>query len=103
MTFTLKKNCLLDIDECKDESNTNACHHYAKCENTYGSYNCSCLDGFEGNGTHCQDINECQLAKKIGKLLCNDTGLCVNTIGHYRCDCFDGFQNANDSNQCVGK
>jgi hypothetical protein len=88
----------LDINECRDESNLNNCHQYAKCINTYGSYNCSCSDGFYGNGTHCADINECAIYPNI----CNSTGTCVNTIGYYRCECHQGFELAQNSNDCVG-
>ena len=37
----------LDIDECSLE---NDCHLDATCNNTKGSYNCTCKDGFEGDG-----------------------------------------------------
>ena len=40
-----------DIDECKlGEHN---CSANATCENTVGSFNCSCRDGFEGDGMNC--------------------------------------------------
>ena len=40
-----------DLDECQGQS---ICHEDAFCNNTYGSYNCTCKKGFEGNGKHCQ-------------------------------------------------
>ena len=39
-----------DIDEC---SSANECHQNATCNNTKGSYNCTCKDGFEGDGKNC--------------------------------------------------
>ena len=39
-----------DIDECSSE---NECHLDATCTNTKGSYNCTCKDGFEGDGKNC--------------------------------------------------
>ena len=36
-----------DIDECSLE---NDCHLDGTCNNTKGSYNCTCKDGFEGDG-----------------------------------------------------
>ena len=39
-----------DIDECSIE---NDCHQNALCNNTKGSYNCTCKDGFEGDGKNC--------------------------------------------------
>ena len=40
----------LDVDECITGHN---CNSNANCTNTIGSYNCSCNDGFEGNGFNC--------------------------------------------------
>ena len=39
-----------DIDEC---SSANECHQNSTCHNTKGSYNCTCKDGFEGDGKNC--------------------------------------------------
>ena len=41
-----------DIDECN--SSIPVCDVNAKCENTNGSYNCSCKTGFIGDGKRCQ-------------------------------------------------
>ena len=42
---------LLDIDECwYSEDN---CHERADCENTDGSYNCTCQSGYQGDGVNC--------------------------------------------------
>ena len=40
-----------DIDECTD--GTHDCDVNAECNNTQGSHNCTCKDGFHGNGTNC--------------------------------------------------
>ena len=40
-----------DIDEC--ELNIHDCHEFADCENSLGSFNCCCIENFEGNGTFC--------------------------------------------------
>ena len=42
-----------DFDECKDQD-LNKCHEKAKCTNTEGSYNCTCIDGYVGDGFLCQ-------------------------------------------------
>ena len=42
---------VIDIDECID--GTYRCDVNAECNNTLGSYNCTCKDGFHGNGTNC--------------------------------------------------
>ena len=41
----------LDIDECG--TNIDECAVEASCFNTNGSYNCSCNDGYSGNGKVC--------------------------------------------------
>ncbi|XP_015751581.1 PREDICTED: protein jagged-1-like isoform X4 [Acropora digitifera] len=41
------KNCEKDIDECFVK---NECHQNAICNNTKGSYNCTCKGGFKGDG-----------------------------------------------------
>ena len=40
-----------DIDEC-DAAN-NSCHENAWCNNTQGSFTCSCKPGYEGDGYNC--------------------------------------------------
>ncbi len=37
----------LDDNECEHDS---ACHVEATCSNTIGSFECSCMEGFEGDG-----------------------------------------------------
>ncbi|CAH3138251.1 unnamed protein product, partial [Pocillopora meandrina] len=44
-------DCGEDLDECSD--GTHNCDVNADCNNTLGSYKCSCKDGFHGNGTNC--------------------------------------------------
>ena len=41
----------LDIDECTN--NTHKCDVNAVCNNTVGSYKCTCKPGFSGDGTKC--------------------------------------------------
>ena len=40
-----------DIDECS--KNGSPCDENADCLNNDGSYNCTCKDGFTGNGRAC--------------------------------------------------
>ena len=46
------RNPFLDENECKGVKR--ACHTNASCQNTLGSFSCSCNQGFTGNGTNCQ-------------------------------------------------
>jgi len=48
---------IADIDECS--MGTHTCDPNANCTDTDGSYNCMCMNGFEGNGFNC-----------TGKLVC---------------------------------
>ena len=41
------------------------CHNDADCQNTIGSFECMCKDGFDGNGFECNDLNECTLGKRF--------------------------------------
>ena len=41
-----------DIDECADSSMNN-CSENANCTDTIGSYECSCVEGYSGNGLAC--------------------------------------------------
>ena len=43
----------LDENEC----NLIPCHSKAICTNIPGSFDCSCRNGFSGNGTFCQGTN----------------------------------------------
>ena len=40
-----------DIDECETDI---PCSSDANCFNTEGGFNCSCLDGFQGDGIVCE-------------------------------------------------
>lgn len=42
----------LDDNEC--ETGLSECDEHAECVNTLGSYECSCLDGFRGDGFECR-------------------------------------------------
>ena len=44
-------NMISDIDEC--EEGTYNCSSNAVCNNTKGSYNCTCKPGYEGDGDNC--------------------------------------------------
>ena len=44
-----------DIDEC-DKRRHNCSDDGAKCHNTPGSYLCSCLEGYAGDGFNCTGV-----------------------------------------------
>ena len=49
-----------DIDECAME--TDMCDMNANCTNTDGSYDCTCDNGYSGDGLTC---SECLIVKKM--------------------------------------
>ena len=79
----------VDINECADSSNVCA---NGKCQNTLGSYQCSCRPGFTFNGVSCEDIDECSMPDT-----CSTTpgSLCLNTLGSFECRCPTGLIKAN--------
>ena len=54
---------LLDIDEC---SAGHKCDINAVCNNTKASYNCTCKEGYFGDGRNCAgDINFAQMYRYV--------------------------------------
>jgi len=44
----------IDIDECVE--NTHRCSAHADCEDTEGSYTCTCHEGYRGDGENCKGL-----------------------------------------------
>lgn len=47
------------MNECLTGDHICSSHGY--CSDTDGSYECTCQDGFEGDGIVCVNIDECEL------------------------------------------
>ena len=79
---------------------THTCHDDATCINVYDGYNCTCNEGYDGDGFNCTDIDECVDETH----LCHADATCTNTIGSYECACDDGVFGDGfdcvDSNEC---
>ena len=102
--------CELEIDMCDNEV-------VAVCNNTIGSYNCSCKPEFTGDGFNCTgtftaalnvtmvkevytfftDLNECD----------NNNGgcsqMCNNIFGSFNCSCESGYYLLDDGFTCNGE
>jgi len=83
----------VDVNEC--EFTPKVCQH--NCENTVGSFICTCPNGYtlSNDGITCKDVDECA----SGRHGCQHE--CVNTQGSYKCACAKGFSQVGD--QCLGK
>jgi len=72
-----------DIDECS--ADVSVCDVNAVCQNTFGSYICSCKAGFTGDGKNCTDIDECESNP------CHNSGTCTDRVNGFICSCRVGF------------
>ncbi|XP_006139931.1 vitamin K-dependent protein S [Tupaia chinensis] len=90
------ERCEFDINECKDPLNINGgCSQI--CDNTLGSYHCSCKSGFLmlSNKKDCKDIDECSIKPSI----CG-TAVCKNIPGDFECECPEGYRFNLKSKSC---
>ncbi|KAI5935551.1 Adhesion G protein-coupled receptor E5 [Manis javanica] len=86
-----------DINECGPPSPT-SCGKFADCQNTEGSYFCTCSPGYalasgaaafrNASENTCQDVDECQLKPRV----CRSRGICINSQGSYSCQCPPGLE-----------
>ncbi|XP_068705713.1 uncharacterized protein [Montipora foliosa] len=75
-----------DADECTASSPV--CDVNAFCNNSIGSYNCTCKPGYFGDGKTCKDVDECTAASLS---ICHANASCTNTLGSYNCTCKPGY------------
>uniref|UniRef100_A0A8C6TR02 Growth arrest-specific 6 n=1 Tax=Neogobius melanostomus TaxID=47308 RepID=A0A8C6TR02_9GOBI len=84
--------CEKDVDECSTRNG--GCDH--ECNNTMGSYRCSCHHGYMLSGRHlCNDVDECEDPEVCG------TARCSNTEGSFECLCEPGFFYNNETKSCA--
>ncbi|XP_055600830.1 protein kinase C-binding protein NELL1-like isoform X1 [Uranotaenia lowii] len=86
-----------DINECDQQGglNGNHCHLNTRCVNTFGSYVCECLPGYQRQDKfNCVELDEC----KSGEHSCHQQADCINTAGSYHCRCKAGY--AGDGYDC---
>lgn len=94
--ITMYFKCFCDISDI-NECVLNTSHCQYNCQNTEGSYICSCPAGFLLNpdGFTCRDLDECA----TGQNICQQN--CINTEGSYKCSCEKGYTQHGDN--CQGK
>ncbi|XP_065181286.1 latent-transforming growth factor beta-binding protein 2-like [Sycon ciliatum] len=79
--WTPLPNCT-DVNECLTKCSDSS---ISQCQNTMGSFTCTCNMGYRFNGTNCIDIDECNS-------MCDSTSSqCNNTLGSYSCICNPGY------------
>ena len=93
-SYVDERGYCVDVDECVTG---NDCSVNANCENTKGSYKCSCKNGFTESGRDCLckrgfyidnrgfcvDVDEC--STNVAK--CHPNAICFNTVGSFECRC----------------
>jgi len=99
-------NCDDDENECVVGSAS--CGRHATCENTDGSYECVCEDGYLGDAydeAGCVDVDDCTASKTPcfgkGTKSCTDVG-----VGHFVCKCNLGWTDQKcdfDVNECLAE
>uniref|UniRef100_A0A667YXI8 Growth arrest-specific 6 n=1 Tax=Myripristis murdjan TaxID=586833 RepID=A0A667YXI8_9TELE len=84
--------CEKDVNECSKRNG--GCDH--ECNNTMGSYRCSCHQGYTLVARHiCEDVDECKDPGVCG------TARCVNNQGSYDCLCETGYMYDNETKSCI--
>ncbi|XP_044748565.1 protein kinase C-binding protein NELL2-like isoform X2 [Coccinella septempunctata] len=90
--FSVADNCCKfcpGVDYC---AKGHVCHANATCLNLQTTYACQCIQGYQGDGRNCTDIDECQQEGGQEGHHCHQNTRCVNTPGSYICECLPGYR-----------
>jgi len=70
------------------------------CNNTIGSYNCSCVSGYvvSADQESCEDYDECTNATLSN---CDINASCINFDGGFRCECNQGYVGDGTNGNCT--
>eukprot|EP00041_Stephanoeca_diplocostata_P035105 m.1226699 g.1226699 ORF g.1226699 m.1226699 type:complete len:1645 (+) comp24638_c0_seq2:142-5076(+) len=80
------------INECT--ADLHDCSSNAACTDIAEGFTCACNLGYTGNGTTCDDVDECVVSAP-----CSDN--CTNSDGGYACSCSGGRELLGDLQTCV--
>ena len=77
------------------------------CKDSIGSYTCQCRIGFYGDGSNCENVDECRVLyynPSEGRISwtsihpnhpppndCHSDATCEDTLGSYKCICDEGM------------
>ncbi|XP_070575166.1 protein crumbs-like [Ptychodera flava] len=79
-----------DVNECLNASSCPWPNQ--ECENLPGSFNCSCVPGYQGD--------DCQiLIDNCASNPCQHAAPCRNRVNHYVCECWPGYEGVHCENQ----
>jgi Calcium-binding EGF domain/EGF domain len=78
-------NACEDVDECN--TGVADCDSNANCKNRVGSYDCTCKEGFSGNGKVCMRLDDCEGAANT----CSADASCTRVDDGIQCTCTPGF------------
>ena len=53
-----------DVNECEEGPAHGPCSQHANCSNTHGGYQCTCRDGYQGDGNNCTGKTTTMKTKK---------------------------------------
>ena len=56
-------DCFTDIDECARDLNN--CHENGSCTDNNGSFECTCGNGYSGDGVNCTSKYPIQLTVRV--------------------------------------
>ncbi|CAB3410299.1 unnamed protein product [Caenorhabditis bovis] len=100
--FESEHQCCPKCKNFADYCAIHPCSPNASCHSERRGPRCVCGSGYRGNGTVCQDIDECAFSEDAKAQLggCLSGTECVNTPGSFRCKCLPGFQRVSN-NICV--
>lgn len=88
--------CDQHSEPCRSLNATQFCHLNAVCVSTDNTTSCQCKNGYEGDGTFCQPIDECKKKERGG---CSENAACLSYSTGYLCQCNAGW--SGDGIECV--